>query len=67
MTTFTLIHVAISLVAIGSGFVVALTALHALAPTQTESPFKVAQLAVLVLFMVLGALSVKKFRAQPIL
>src|SRR5437879_3952200 len=29
-------------------------ALHALAPTQTEPPFKIAQLATLILFVVLG-------------
>ncbi len=38
-----------------------LPALKALAPTQTEPPFKMAQLATLVLFIVMGGLSVKKF------
>ena len=38
-----------------------LPALHALAPTQTEAPFKMTQLATLVFFIVMGALSVKKF------
>jgi hypothetical protein len=38
-------------------------ALKALAPTQKEPPFLVAQLAVMVLFIVLGALAVKKFQA----
>jgi hypothetical protein len=40
-------------------------ALHALAPTQKEPPFAVAQLVVLVLFIVLTALAVKKFRIEP--
>src|SRR5580692_5319663 len=31
-------------------------ALHAMAPTQTEAPFKIAQLAALVLFVILGIL-----------
>jgi hypothetical protein len=35
--------------------------LHALAPTQTESPFKIAQLVVLVAFIVLGVRAVRKF------
>ncbi|HKD59123.1 MAG TPA: hypothetical protein VKB47_01620 [Terracidiphilus sp.] len=37
--------------------------LHALAPTQTETPFKVAQLLTLVLFVVLTALAFRKRRA----
>jgi hypothetical protein len=36
--------------------------LHVLAPTGTETPFKVSQLVVLILFIVLGARAVKKFR-----
>jgi hypothetical protein len=36
-------------------------ALHALAPTATETPFKVAQLIVLVLFVVLGYRAVRRF------
>jgi hypothetical protein len=36
-------------------------ALKAMAPTQTEPPFKVAQLVVLVAFVVLGAISASKF------
>lgn len=39
-------------------------ALHAMAPTQTEPPFLVAQLAVLVLFIVLTILAVKKFHPE---
>lgn len=37
-------------------------ALHALAPTQNEPPFAVAQLAALVAFLVLGTLAVRRFR-----
>jgi hypothetical protein len=35
--------------------------LHALAPTQTEPPFLVAQIVLVALFVVLGFLSVRKF------
>ncbi len=38
--------------------------LHALAPTQSEPPFLVAQLAVLALFLLLGFLSVRRFHPQ---
>jgi hypothetical protein len=37
-------------------------ALHALAPTNTEAPFKIAQLTALILFVVLGFLATKNFR-----
>jgi len=37
-------------------------ALHALAPTQKEPPFAIAQGAVLLLFIVLGILATKRFR-----
>ena len=43
-------------------------ALKALAPTQSEPPFLIAQVVVLVLFVVLGVRAVKRFRpaaAQP--
>lgn len=40
-------------------------ALHALAPTQKEPPFAVAQGAALLFFAVLGFAAVKKFRPQP--
>lgn len=40
-------------------------ALHALAPTQKEPPFAIAQLAALVAFIVLGYLGVKKFKVAP--
>lgn len=39
-------------------------ALHALAPTQKEPPFAIAQVTLLVIFVVLTALAVKKFHAQ---
>ena len=39
---------------------------HALAPTQKEPPFLVAQLAVMAIFVVIGILAVKKFRVAPI-
>jgi hypothetical protein len=35
--------------------------LHALAPTQKEPPFAIAQLAALIIFILLGILSVRKF------
>lgn len=41
-------------------------ALKALAPTQSEPPFAIAQGLVLLLFIVLGALAVKRFRIAPI-
>ena len=39
-------------------------ALRALAPTQKEPPFAIAQIAVLVLSVLLTILSVKKFRVE---
>ena len=41
-------------------------ALKALAPTQTEMPFKVTQLAVLTLFLLLTVFSAIKFRVEPV-
>jgi hypothetical protein len=41
-------------------------ALKALAPTQSEGPFKVAQLGALVLFIVLGILATKRFRVDQL-
>jgi uncharacterized membrane protein SirB2 len=41
-------------------------ALKTLSPTQKEPPFLIAQLAVMVVFIVLGVFAVKKFRAQSI-
>ncbi|HWC17555.1 MAG TPA: hypothetical protein VG498_11105 [Terriglobales bacterium] len=38
--------------------------LKALAPTQSEPPFEIAQGLVLVLFVVLGTLAVKRFRVE---
>lgn len=36
--------------------------LQALAPTQTEPPFKIAQSSVLIIFVILGFIAAKKFR-----
>jgi len=41
-----------------------LPALHMLAPTQSEPPFLITQLVVLLLFLVLGAEAVVKFRIK---
>ena len=40
-------------------------ALHALAPTQTEAPFKLVQLLVLALFVGLAILAARRFRGEP--
>jgi hypothetical protein len=40
--------------------------LRSLAPTQSETPFKIAQLVVMALFIALGYFSVKGFREHPI-
>ncbi len=40
-------------------------ALKALAPTQKEPPFLIAQLTVMAIFIVLGTFAVKKFRTEP--
>lgn len=42
-------------------------AVHALAPTQSEPPFLVAQAVVLALFLVLGFLALRKFHPTPAL
>jgi hypothetical protein len=39
-------------------------ALKALAPTQSEAPFKVAQLVVLVLFVLVGIFAGKRFPGE---
>ena len=39
--------------------------LHAIAPTQTESPFKVTQLTVLIVSVVLGIVAVIRFHPEP--
>jgi len=39
--------------------------LHALAPTQSEPPFVVTQLVVLVIFVVLGILAIIRFHPAP--
>ena len=41
-------------------------ALKALAPTQSEKPFVVTQLAVLVIFLVLCVIAARKFRVPPL-
>jgi hypothetical protein len=41
-------------------------ALKVMAPTQTEPPFKVTQLVVLALFVVLGIVAAIRFRPEPI-
>jgi hypothetical protein len=41
-------------------------ALHALAPTQKEPPFLVAQLFVMAIFILLGIFAVKKFRPDGV-
>ena len=40
-------------------------ALQAIAPTQTESPFKLVQLIVIVLTILLGIIAVVRFRPEP--
>jgi hypothetical protein len=40
-------------------------ALHAMAPTQTESPFKLTQLSVLALSIVFAIVTVIRFRPEP--
>ena len=42
------------------------SALHALAPQQTEPPFLLAQVVVLALFIVLTVLAAKRFRSESI-
>ena len=39
--------------------------LHAMAPTQTEGPFKLTQLAVLIVSVLLGIVAVIRFRPEP--
>jgi hypothetical protein len=108
LSAFTVFHVVLSLVGIGSGLVVLyglltskpldgwtkifltttvatsvtgflfpfhgftpavgvgkVPALNAIAPTQSEPPFQITQLAALILFVVLGVRAVMKFRAEP--
>jgi hypothetical protein len=40
-------------------------ALRAIAPTQREAPFAITQIAVLVVFIALTILALKRFRAEP--
>ena len=100
-STFTLVHVVLSLAGIGTGFIVLyglltakrldgwtvvcavvalylnvfvavvqafekVPALKAMAPTQSEPPFLVTQLAVLALFIALAIVAAKKFRAGSV-
>jgi flagellar biogenesis protein FliO len=39
--------------------------LNSLAPTQSEAPFKIAQLLALVLFVLLAFLAFRRFRVEP--
>ena len=41
------------------------SALHAMAPTQTEPPFKLTQLVVLGLFVLIGIVAAIRFRPEP--
>ncbi len=41
-------------------------ALNALAPTQTEPPFKLTQLVVLVLFVLITIVAAIRFRPEPV-
>jgi len=41
--------------------------IHALAPTQAEPPFAIAQIAVLAIFIFLGVLAVRNFHPKPTL
>jgi len=41
-------------------------ALHALAPTQSETPFKAAQLVALLAFLLLGFVAARNFRAEQL-
>ena len=43
-----------------------IAALHAMAPTQTEQPFKLTQLIVLSLFIVLAIVAAIRFRPEPV-
>jgi hypothetical protein len=41
-------------------------ALHAMAPTQTEQPFKFTQFVVLAIFVLLGIIAAIRFRPEPV-
>ncbi len=53
MTTFTIVHVV--------QLFLKVRALKATAPTQSEPPFVVAQLALLAVFIALGVVAVRRF------
>jgi uncharacterized membrane protein YhiD involved in acid resistance len=65
LTIHTNVHVAISLAAIAVLIVQSfqkVPALKAMAPTQSEPPFMIAQVVALVAFLVLGSLAAIRFR-----
>jgi uncharacterized membrane protein SirB2 len=41
-------------------------AIYAMAPTQKEPPFLVAELVAMAIFVVIGIFAVKKFRLEPV-
>jgi hypothetical protein len=66
VAVLTLVHTAISIVGICRAQLFAkVPALHDLAPTQTEPPFGITQLAVLAVFVVLGRRAVRRARTLP--
>ena len=52
-----------SFVGVVQGFL-KIPALHGIAPTQTEPPFQIAQLATFLIFLVLGFLALRKFHPE---
>jgi hypothetical protein len=61
LATYAIVHVVISLVGIGSGLIVLAGLLTGKRlNAQSEPPFGVAQLVVLVLFIALGTLAVRR-------
>jgi hypothetical protein len=72
MTTFTFVHVVLSLIGIHVFVLIAqlfarVPGLKALAPTQSEPPFLVSQLVCMAIFIVLAIAAAKKFRVAPAL
>lgn len=66
--TYTFLHVLVSLAGIGTGLVVmfGIPGLKALAPTQKEPPFLVAQLLVLLIFATLTVLATVRFHPERV-
>ena len=60
LSAFALVHVILSLVGIFSGFIVVYGLL------TSEMPFKVAQLVALLVFLALGHLAARNFRAEEL-